>query len=150
MPDDAGLHALREAARLSPDNLPLRRHLAEQLLTKGYLAEAETEFRAALVLAPQDPDVITGLAEAFVRQSAYGAALSVLEPLLADPGHAPRAGLLAARALLGEGDVAGAARRYHDAVARDPSLADPGLAERLTAPAPARHTRPAVRAGNAP
>ncbi|WP_328708801.1 AAA family ATPase [Microbispora hainanensis] len=132
MPDDAGLHALREAARLSPDNLPLRRHLAEQLLTKGYLAEAETEFRAALVLAPQDPDVITGLAEAFVRQSAYGAALSVLEPLLADPGHAPRAGLLAARALLGEGDVAGAARRYHDAVARDPSLADPGLAERLT------------------
>lgn len=132
MLDDAGLHALREAARLSPDNLPLRRHLAEQLLTKGYLAEAETEFRAALVLSPQDPDVITGLAEAFVRQSAYGAALSALEPLLAAPGHAPRAGLLAARALLGEGDVAGAARRYHDAVARDPSLADPDLAARLT------------------
>ncbi|MEU8178855.1 AAA family ATPase [Microbispora hainanensis] len=132
MLDDAGLHALREAARLSPDNLPLRRHLAEQLLTKGYLAEAETEFRAALVLSPQDPDVITGLAEAFVRQSAYGAALSALEPLLAAPGHAPRAGLLAARALLGEGDVAGAARRYHDAVSRDPSLADPDLAARLT------------------
>ncbi|GAB3133624.1 ATP-binding protein [Microbispora hainanensis] len=132
MLDDAGLHALREAARLSPDNLPLRRHLAEQLLTKGYLAEAETEFRAALVLSPQDPDVIAGLAEAFVRQSAYGAALSALEPLLAAPGHAPRVGLLAARALLGEGDVAGAARRYHDAVARDPSLADPDLAARLT------------------
>ncbi|OPG04070.1 ATP-binding protein [Microbispora sp. GKU 823] len=136
MLDDAGLHALREAARLSPDNLPLRRHLAEQLLSKGYLAEAEAEFRAALVLSPQDPDVIAGLAEAFVRQSAYGAALSALEPLLAAPGHAPRAGLLAARALLGEGDVAGAARRYHDAVARDPSLADPDLAARL-APQPA-------------
>ncbi|GIH64920.1 ATP-binding protein [Microbispora siamensis] len=136
MLDDAGLHALREAARLSPDNLPLRRHLAEQLLSKGYLAEAEAEFRAALVLSPQDPDVIAGLAEAFVRQSAYGAALSALEPLLAAPGHAPRARLLAARALLGEGDVAGAARRYHDAVARDPSLADPDLAARL-APQPA-------------
>ncbi|MEU6409663.1 ATP-binding protein [Microbispora sp. NPDC046933] len=136
MLDDAGLHALREAARLSPDNLPLRRHLAEQLLTKGYLAEAEAEFRAALVLSPQDPDVVAGLAEAFVRQSAYGAALSALEPLLTAPGHPPRVGLLAARALLGEGDVAGAARRYHDAVARDPSLADPGLAARL-APQPA-------------
>ncbi|MBE3010489.1 AAA family ATPase [Microbispora sp. NEAU-D428] len=131
MLDDAGLHALREAARLSPDNLPLRRHLAEQLLSKGYLAEAEAEFRAALVLSPQDPDVIAGLAEAFVRQSAYGAALSALEPLLAAPGHAPRVGVLAARALLGEGDVAGAARRYHDAVARDASLADPDLAARL-------------------
>ncbi|MEV5743784.1 ATP-binding protein [Microbispora rosea] len=148
MLDDAGLHALREAARLSPDNLPLRRHLAEQLLTQGYLAEAEAEFRAALVLSPQDPDVIAGLAEAFVRQSAYGPALSALEPLLAAPGHAPRAGLLAARALLGEGDVAGAARRYHDAVSRDPSLADPDLAARLT-PQPATPHAPETPPDNA-
>ena len=67
MLDDAGLQALREAARLSPDNFPLRRHLAEQLLSKGYLAEAEAEFRAALVLAPRDPGITAGLAEAFVR-----------------------------------------------------------------------------------
>nr|WP_229806215.1 ATP-binding protein [Microbispora rosea] len=134
--DDAGLQALREAARLSPDNFPLRRHLAEQLLAKGYLADAEAEFRAALLLSPKDPDVIAGLAEAFVRQSAYGAALSALEPLLAEADYLPRVGLLAARALLGEGDVAGAAHRYHDAISRDPSLSDPNLAARL-APQPA-------------
>ncbi|MEV7804257.1 AAA family ATPase [Microbispora sp. NPDC088329] len=131
MLDDAGLQALREAARLSPDNLPLRRHLAGQLLAKGYLADAEAEYRAALLLSPRDPDVVAGLAEAFVRQSSYGAALSALQPLLAEPGFPPRIGLLAARALLGEGDVPGAARRYHDAVSRDPSLSDPGLAARL-------------------
>ncbi|WP_214318359.1 ATP-binding protein [Nonomuraea sediminis] len=141
MLDDAGLQALREAARLSPDNLPLRRHLAQQLLGKGYLAEAEAEYRAALVLAPKDPDIIAGLAEAFVRQSAHGAALSALEPFLSEPGHPPVLGLLAARALLGEGDTARAAQRYQDAVTRDPSLADPDLAARLTlipqaAPAP--------------
>ncbi|MFI6735971.1 AAA family ATPase [Nonomuraea sp. NPDC050451] len=134
MLDDAGLQALREAARLSPDNLPLRRHLAEQLLTKGYLADAEAEFRAALLLAPKDPDISAGLAEAFVRQSAHGAALSALEPFLASPGYPPRMGVLAARALLGEGDFGRAAYRYHEAISRDASVADAELAARLTTP----------------
>ncbi|MEV4108700.1 AAA family ATPase [Nonomuraea sp. NPDC049695] len=143
MLEDAGLQALREAARLSPDNLPLRRHLAEQLLAKGYLADAEAEFRAALVLAPKDPDITAGLAEAFVRQSAHGAALSVLEPFLATPGYPPRMGVLAARALLGEGDMGRAGHRYHEAVSRDPSVADPELAARLTVPPAPAYAPPA-------
>ncbi|WP_336207281.1 ATP-binding protein [Nonomuraea sp. LPB2021202275-12-8] len=134
MLDDAGLQPLREAARLSPDNLPLRQHLAGQLLAKGYLAEAEAEYRAALLLSPQNPDITAGLAEAFVRQSAYGPALAALEPLLAVPGYPPRLGVLAARALLGEGDAARAAYRYHEAVSRDPSVGDADLAARLAAP----------------
>ncbi|TDD20948.1 ATP-binding protein [Nonomuraea diastatica] len=135
MSDDAGLQALREAARLSPDNLPLRRHLAGQLLAGGYLADAEAEFRAALALAPRDAELTAGLAEAFIRQSAHGAALAALEPLLDTPGHPPLLGVLAARALLGEGDQAQAARRYQQAVSRDPSVSDAELAARL-APAP--------------
>ncbi|GGO60946.1 ATP-binding protein [Nonomuraea cavernae] len=134
MLDDAGLQALREAARLSPDNLPLRRHLAGLLLEKGYLAEAETEYRAALMLAPRDVDVTAGLAEAFVRQNAHGSALAALEPFLASPGYPPRLGVIAARALLGEGDMGGAAYRYHEAVSRDPSVGDPDLAARLVVP----------------
>ncbi|MEU4235002.1 AAA family ATPase [Nonomuraea sp. NPDC026600] len=134
MLDDAGLQALRDAARLSPDNLPLRQHLAGQLLTKGYLGEAEAEYRAALVLAPKDADITAGLAEAFVRQSAFGAALAALEPLLASPGYPPKLGVLAARALLGEGDTARAGYRYHEAISRDPSVGDADLAARLSAP----------------
>jgi transitional endoplasmic reticulum ATPase len=132
--DDPGLQALREAARLSPDNLPLRQHLAGQLLGQGYLAEAEAEYRAALVLAPRNADLTAGLAEAFVRQSAHGAALAALEPFLASPGYPPRLGVLAARALLGEGDTARAAHRYQEAVTRDPSVGDAELAARLKAP----------------
>ncbi|SDQ57555.1 AAA family ATPase [Thermostaphylospora chromogena] len=132
---DSGLQALREAARLSPDNLPLRRHLAQQLLAHGYLADAEAEFRAVLMLAPRDVEATAGLAEVFVRQSAYGEALAALEPLLAAPDSPPRLGVLAARALLGEGDIMGAAERYRNAVTRDPSVADPDLAARLTPPA---------------
>ncbi|WP_043623916.1 AAA family ATPase [Nonomuraea candida] len=133
MPDDAGLQALRDAARLSPDNLPLRRHLADRLLAKGYLAEAEAEFRAALTLSPGDPDVIAGLAEAFVRQSAFGAAMAALEPLLDAPGCPPALGVLAARALAGEGSMGKAAYRYFEAVNRDPAVADKELEARILA-----------------
>ncbi|MEU6723221.1 AAA family ATPase [Nonomuraea wenchangensis] len=135
MLEDAGLQALREAARLSPDNLPLRRHLGEQLLAKGHLAEAESELRAALMLAPRDPDVTAALAETFVRRRAYGEALAALEPFLATPGYPPRLGVVAARALLGEGDFGRAAYRYYDAVTRDPSAADPEVASALALPA---------------
>ncbi len=135
MLEDAGLQALREAARLSPDNLPLRRHLGEQLLAKGHLAEAEAELRAALMLAPRDPDVTAVLAEAFVRRGAYGEALTALEPFLATPGYPPRIGVVAARALLGEGDYGRAAYRYYDAVTRDPAAADPEIASALALPA---------------
>ncbi|SET86595.1 ATP-binding protein [Nonomuraea wenchangensis] len=135
MLEDAGLQALREAARLSPDNLPLRRHLGEQLLAKGHLAEAEAELRAALMLAPRDPDVTAVLAEAFVRRGAYGEALTALEPFLATPGYPPRLGVVAARALLGEGDFGRAAYRYYDAVTRDPAAADPEIASALALPA---------------
>ena len=50
---DRGLHGLalakyREALALAPDDVPARLGLAMTLLETGRLAEAETEFRAAL------------------------------------------------------------------------------------------------------
>ncbi|GAA4978515.1 AAA+ superfamily predicted ATPase [Nonomuraea thailandensis] len=150
MPDDAGLQALREAARLSPDNLPLRRHLAGQLLAKGYLADAEAEFRATLALSPQDPELITGLADAFIRQSAFGEAMAALEPLLSVPGYPPAAGVLAARALLGEGDTAKAAYRYFEATSRDASVADQELEARITGASRPATPPPHGAAGGSP
>ena len=38
---DSDLDALREALRLSPENLPLRRHLAESYLRAGQAEPAE-------------------------------------------------------------------------------------------------------------
>ncbi|MEW9532687.1 AAA family ATPase [Microbispora sp. NPDC049125] len=125
MTDDAALRALREAARLSPDNPPLRRHLADLLLAAGHLAEAEAEFQAALVLAPADPAVVVGLARTFVLQGKSGAALMALEAVLRTSSPPPPAALVAAEALLAEGDVAGASARYREATALDPALTDP-------------------------
>jgi len=45
---DEMIEGLRQAVRLSPDNVPLRQHLADTLLSTGRPAEAEAEFRARL------------------------------------------------------------------------------------------------------
>ena len=42
------VRSLKEAVRLSPDNVPLRQALGDALLASGLAAEAATEFKAAL------------------------------------------------------------------------------------------------------
>ena len=56
--------ALREAVRVSPNNIPLRQHFAETLLTQGRAPEAEKEFREALGMAPNSAALKLGLARA--------------------------------------------------------------------------------------
>jgi hypothetical protein len=46
--DEATLATLREALALSPDNVPLREHLAATLLAASHAEEAEAEYREAL------------------------------------------------------------------------------------------------------
>jgi transitional endoplasmic reticulum ATPase len=131
------LEPLREAVRLSPDNLPLRRHLADMLLAAGLPAEAEEAYRQVLARAPSDRDTRLGLAAAFFRQDKHSHALVVLEELLGGDEPPPRAYLLTARVLLATGETADAARHYRQAVALDPGLTDAGLAEELGAAGPA-------------
>src|SRR5262245_52832999 len=60
VPGNDPLAALREALRLSPDNIPLRQHLAESLLGSGQPEQAEAEFKAALALAPDNAGLKLG------------------------------------------------------------------------------------------
>ncbi|MBC6951874.1 cell division protein, partial [candidate division KSB1 bacterium] len=53
-PTNDVIQALREAVKQSPDNVPLRMHLADTLLDSDRPGEAEKEYRAALALAPED------------------------------------------------------------------------------------------------
>ena len=123
--------ALREALRVSPDNVPLRAHLAAQLLAAGHAGEAEAEYRRALALAPRDPALPVGLAEAFLAQGKAAEAAVTLEALAEQPNRPARALLVWARALHAEGDDGGAARRYRQAVREDEALADPAFADAL-------------------
>jgi ATP-dependent 26S proteasome regulatory subunit len=125
------LAALREALRLSPENVPLRQHLADSLLNAGRAEEAEKEFREALALAPDSVPLKLGLARAFHQNGKHSHALVIVEDLLRASDKPPRAYLLHARLLLGSGDIENAVRAYRWGVEADPSLADLELATRL-------------------
>ncbi len=130
-PTDETVRALREALMVSPDNVPLRRHLAETLLERGRPEEAEKEFKQALALDASSADLKLGLAHAFFRQGKNSAALVVVEELARLPDTPARAYLLHARLLLRAGEPERAAREYRRAVDADPSAADAVLAGEL-------------------
>jgi AAA+ superfamily predicted ATPase len=123
--------ALFDAVRVSPENLPLRRHLAGALLAANRAADAEREFRVALRLAPDDEASAIGLADAFFRQGRHHEGLAVLEGRPGSDHGSPEARLLAARLHLATGAVRDARACYLEAVAARPDLADPDLADRL-------------------
>ena len=129
--NDQAIQALREALRVSPDNLPLRQHLADTLLGLARFAEAEQEYRHALALAPDNQTVKLGLARAFYQQNKNTPALVIVEDLLKQPNAAAAAHVLHARLLLRAGEVERAVRQYKEALDLDPAAADVDLAAQL-------------------
>jgi AAA+ superfamily predicted ATPase len=125
------LSALREALKLSPDNLPLQKHLADSLRGLGRLDEAEQEYRAAIARFPNDRDLKIGLGQTYYQQGKNGPALVIVEDLLKGRDTPPAAILLHAKLLDRAGDVDRAVRQYREAVALDPALADGEFAGRL-------------------
>lgn len=131
MSGDDPVAALREAARYSPDNVPLRMHLAEVLLGLSRAAEAETEYRAALVHAPQSQRLKLGLARAFFALGKHSECLVVIEDLVRSGEPPALALLLHARLLERNGERDRAAAAYRAAADLDPALADAELERAL-------------------
>jgi transitional endoplasmic reticulum ATPase len=125
------VRALREALKFSPDNVPLRQHLADTLLSLGQLQEAEKEYRQALVLKPQEAQLKLGLARAFYQQGKHSQSLVLVEELLKHSDCPALAYLLHARLLLNSGAVQQAVSQYRSAIALDPSVADADFAQLL-------------------
>ena len=125
------LAPLREALRLSPDNIPLRQHLAESLLAGGQPEQAEAEFREALSLA-------AGQCRAEARP---GPGVPGPAEGLGGPRHRRRPGRrraprrAGARALcpaaLRRGEVPNAVAQYKLGVEKDADAADGEFAGRL-------------------
>lgn len=128
---DATISALREALRLSPENVPLRIHLASTLMGVNRFEEAEQEYREALGMSPHHEGIKIGLATAFYQQGKNSHALVIVEELLKLSATPPEAYLLHARLLLRSGNVEWAVRQYEKAVEGDASLADQALAGQL-------------------
>lgn len=131
--------ALREALRHSPDNLPLRKHLAATLLGLGRADEAEAEFKLALQRAPDDEGLKLGLADVFYRQGKNSPAMVVVEELLKGSRPSAATYVLHARLLLRAGETQRAVHQYRAAIDDDPSVADGELAGRLGIEADPEH-----------
>lgn len=125
------LKGLREAVRVSPENLPLRKYFADSLLKEGVLDEAEKEYRAILLLAPEDFEIKTGLADVLIRNRNLSTAMVILEELAVLPEAPSRAYILFARLLLQRGERVRAAHAYKQAIEADPALADDELDDQL-------------------
>ncbi len=125
------LQTLRDALSHSPNNLPLRQHLAESLVNLGQLDQAEQEYKQAIAAAPTHTPFRVGLAEVYYRQGKNSPALVVVEDLLKKPDTPPSAYLLHAKLLFRAGDVERAVRQYKSAIDLDGGVADLEFAGRL-------------------
>jgi tetratricopeptide (TPR) repeat protein len=129
---ESAVEALRQALRLSPENAPLRRHLADVLAQAQRWSEAEAELREALRLDPEDAEAKLSLARALQRQRRSSEALFLLRQISSptEPLRG-RSHRLAADVLLDLGQSERAREEYRKALEADPALEDRDFAERL-------------------
>ncbi|NOT74547.1 MAG: AAA family ATPase [Cyclobacteriaceae bacterium] len=117
---------LREALRLSPDNLPLRMLLAENLLNEKLFEEAETEYKKALTADSGNAKARRGLAKCYFEQGKFSATIVILEEL-ADSENDVGLWILMAKALLRNGEAARSIEIYKKALQLNPALKDEEL-----------------------
>ncbi|TWU17630.1 ATP-dependent zinc metalloprotease FtsH [Novipirellula galeiformis] len=130
-PEDEALNGLREALKVSPNNLPLRVHLAQTLVSFGRFEEAAAEYRNALSLSPDHGEVKYGLASAYLSLGEQSKAMVILEDLCRSESAPAKAFIVLAKLLLGEGKVRDAVIQYKEGIQRDPACADPILGDQL-------------------
>ena len=129
-PDDP-TGPLREALEVSPDNVPLRRHLADSLKKLERFDEAEEEYRRVLNASPDDDDVRLALAETYLARGKTSHA-DILVELVTKRADAPaQAFVVLARVRLAERDFQAARAAFREACEREPELAESQVAEEL-------------------
>ena len=135
LPDANQIKALKEALAFSPDNVPLRLHVAEMLLGLGEAQEAQQEFATALTHEPDDGKnlgtIKLGLARAYEQQGKNTQSLLILEELVNQPEPDPAALSLHSRLLMRSGDVDQAVQQFRQALEKDSSLQGSSLAQQL-------------------
>lgn len=106
----SNLAALRQAAAVSPNNLPLQMLYAQACLDEFALDEGREAFEKAAQIAPSDPAPKVGLARVLHMMGRTSEAVVRAEAVAAQfPQHAPVWVLLARLALTeGQRDVANA------------------------------------------
>jgi SpoVK/Ycf46/Vps4 family AAA+-type ATPase len=128
---DPNIEALRAALQQSPENVPLRQHLADSLRRSGQLDEAEAEYRVALSQDADNQSLKTGLAQTYFDGGKDSHAMAIVESLVKARDTSAQAYLLHARLLFRAGDVEFAVTEYKCAIEVDDGVRDVELEDRL-------------------
>lgn len=124
------IDSLREALKFSPENVPLRLHLAETLYQLNRLDEAEQEYLAALGIENNEKGLI-GLANVYFKKEAYATCNVILEDLLKNHPDNPEILLLYAKSSLRENAWDNAREAYQKILEYNPNFSDEELDAKL-------------------
>lgn len=117
---------LREALQQSPDNVPLRILLAENLLHAKMFAEAEVEYRIVLDKEPGNTKARRGLAKSYFEQGKYSIAIVVLEEL-SERERDMELMVIHAKSLMRNDELSRAVEIYKNILSLNPSFKDDEL-----------------------
>ena len=124
------IDSLREALKHSPDNIPLRFLLADNLLTSNRLEEAEAEY-STLLETSNDNKAKVGLATVFFKKGSYSTCNVILEEVIDNGTNEISVFTLYAKGLLKENSISKAIEAYKKALAIDSDYFDEELDSQL-------------------
>lgn len=125
------LQNLREAVKSSPDNIPLRKYLANSLYKAKRYEEAEIEYKDALRLSANDTSLKLGLVRCFCKREKTSLGLVIVEEILQMPTPPPEAWLLYAKLLMQTNNPSEAKEAYEKAIILDDGLKDTFLESQI-------------------
>jgi len=128
--DNESINSLKEALKFSPNNVPLKQHLAEMLLKANRLEEAEIEYSELLKLFPDNKSKL-GLAKVFFARGEYSKCNVILEEILEKDPQDFEILILHVRALLKEHSIYNAIEMYKKALIINPGFQDDELDKAL-------------------
>ena len=130
MEEDNNIKNLREALQFSPDNIPLRLHLAQTLRQADLFSEAEEEYEIVLQYKSV-PEARLGLAIISYKLKNYSKAVVILESLIEEGNSELDTLLFYTRSLVRSEDMEQALESYQLLLQNHPDFSDDELDKKL-------------------
>lgn len=118
------IEQLKEALQISPNNVPLRLHLADIMVKENLLAEATEQFSEVLKRQNNNSKALAGLGEVYYRQQKYSAAIILFEQLQQEGNLNFDNKVKLVRCFLKENSVAQARELYMQVLQEQPNFRD--------------------------
>lgn len=129
--DNDAIKNLEEALRYSPENTPLRLHLAELFLKDRQFEKAIGHFKQILDKEPNNEKAGLGLAKSYLEKKEYSSCIIFLEEFTRKNSRSADALIILGKAYLREGSVEDAQNTYKKALMLNPGISDEELDREL-------------------